>query len=170
MKTIDSLAEDINQVINYSKEFLDYNPVTGLLIWKKPPSRFIKAGQEAGHKGPDGIMIKIMGRAMPAHRLIWIMVFNEDPPEQIDHKDRNCYNNSLDNLRASCKFTNQQNTIARKDSSTGVKGVSPVGSKFRARSSLYGKRVCLGTFSSEEDAKEVLMDFRRKHYGEFSNG
>lgn len=161
----------VEQIIAYSEEFLDYNPSTGVLIWKKSPSRNVKIGQLAGYRNKDSVlMVKIRGILSQAHRVIWIMSYKEEPPQQIDHKDRDPSNNRLDNLRASDKFTNQQNTIAHKDSSLKLKGVDKSGSKFRARASLSGQRVCLGTFETPEEAASVVRRYRIKEYGEFANG
>jgi hypothetical protein len=59
---------------------LDYSPATGALIWKpragKWSGRWNKryAGQRAGTIAADGsIVIKVLDRNIPAHRLAWAM-------------------------------------------------------------------------------------------------
>lgn len=148
------------------KKVFEYNPDTGDFIWLIGPRK----GKVAGGKLKNGIYLshKSLGRFM-AHRVAWLWNYGEDPGElQIDHKDLDQFNNKKNNLR---KATNQQNgfnTGLRKDNTSGVKGVTIHGNKFKARIRLNGKELYLGLFDTIEEAKEALSDCRKIHQGEFA--
>lgn len=146
-----------------------YNPETGDLQWKAPRARNVKVGDLAQHRGKDGYQTKVFSLVFPTHRIIWAILYKELPPEFIDHKDRNPYNNSKNNLRASCRHTNQQNTIKHSDGSNPYKGVNNYRGKWRARVSVLGKRFSLGHFASPEQAQKACSEFRKLHQGDFAH-
>ena len=64
----------------------DYEPETGLLR--------AKSGRVLGSKRKDGyIKVDLKGRQLFAHRVAWKLVTGEEPPEVIDHVDRDRSNN-----------------------------------------------------------------------------
>jgi len=98
------------------KDFLSYNPLTGVLTWKMAPSRKIKAGSVAGgvSKGvnPGGyarIQIQLGGKMYKAHRLAWFLHYGEQPPKKIDHINNDATDNRIDNLRDGTGLVNAQN-------------------------------------------------------------
>ena len=146
------------------KKVFNYDPDTGVFTW-------VKNGKVAGSTQKDGIELntKPLGR-FKAHRVAWLFITGEDPGEfQIDHRDRNPFNNKEENLR---KATNQQNSVnterAHLNSSTGVKGIDKIKGRFRARIRVNGTRITVGTFDSIEEAKEHLEAARHKYHGEFA--
>lgn len=54
----------------------------------------------------------------------------------------------------------QDTTRSRKDSTVGVRGVSPEGSKFKARIQMNGRRRYLGTFETVAEAAEAVQKAR----------
>ena len=83
------------------KEFLDYNPDTGIFTWIKKPNRRIKVGQVAGKMSTKGyVQIGFKGIYYFAHRLAYYMYHGVDPLENlVDHKHNPTSNNKIDNLR-----------------------------------------------------------------------
>ena len=87
------------------KEHFDYNPDTGVIIWKKTTNQRIKVGQEAGWlnvktKNLVYRNIKFKHGHYKAHRLAYYMYHGIDPRNNdIDHEDRNGLNNKINNLR-----------------------------------------------------------------------
>lgn len=80
-------------------QLLDYDPVTGIFLWKLPVGN-TSTGKQAGTLKPDGyIRIQVNGRLYYAHRLAWLMAYGEWPSNIIDHIDGDRKNNSLANLR-----------------------------------------------------------------------
>ena len=84
------------------KEFLDYNPDTGVLTWKKQVRNSVKIGEEAGcrqhYKRDTRIRISINSKLYLAHRLAYYMYHGIDPlNNDVDHEDRNSLNNKISN-------------------------------------------------------------------------
>lgn len=117
--------QDITQEL--LKEFLDYDPITGFLTWKKKLSRKTVVGKRAGTLvvGKDARNIKIFGHVYMEHRLIWLYVFGTylSKSEHIDHINHNESDNSLANLRLVSQRDNNKNLSRRSDNTTGVTGV-----------------------------------------------
>ena len=84
---------------------------------------------------------------------------------QIDHKDRDKRNDSLDNLRLATMTQQRANQAKRRDSRNHYKGVQklPYG-KWRAR--LQAKQ--LGIFKSEEEAARAYDEAALIEFGEFA--
>lgn len=105
------------------------------------------------------------------HRLLWELFVGPIPDGyQIDHKDGNSLNNSLDNLRLA---TPSQNSINRKGYSKKIKGVyfrrrNSGRPSWQAKIGVDGKMITVGTFDTEEEAARAYNDAARKYYGEFA--
>lgn len=132
--------------ISFIKSVLNYNPDTGVLTWKTRCEKDTKmlenfsvrairgfnsrfAGKEAGHILPLGykkVYLSFKGKPLSllSHHIAWVFMTGKFPKDLIDHKDRNPSNNSWENLREVSRTINNLNTKVRKNSSTGVKGVS----------------------------------------------
>lgn len=144
------------------QELLDYNPLTGIFIWKKTQRKGHAAG---GYKSKDGHMrIRVDGNLYLAHRLAWMYIYGQDPGEMtIDHKNRNAADNRISNLRLANLLTNQpQNKKV-----SGIHFVSKL-SKWMARVQFKGKRFYLGLFETEAEAREAYVQKKRELCGEFS--
>lgn len=93
-----------------------YNPETGALCWRIN-QRGAKAGSPAGSVYSNGyLMVYVAGQPTLAHRVAWVLVTGEEPPDVIDHADRNTLNNAWTNLRASSMRLNQGNRTPYKRS------------------------------------------------------
>jgi hypothetical protein len=88
---------------------------------------------------------------------------------EVDHIDANGMNNTRCNLRKATKSQNCQNSRARTDSSSGIKGVSlhKQTGKWRARMTVDGKKKCLGLFDTIEAAHAARVSAGIEHHGEF---
>lgn len=168
--------------VAYLRECLDYDPETGEFRWKtRPLGHFVSArghwqwnpkfaGKIAGSLDRLGYrLIGIDGVLFRAHRLAWLLVHGEPVPVEIDHYDRNPDNNSADNLRAATRSENMANTVLRRDSTVGAKGVQrqPNG-RFQAVIRHRNMRFCLGTFDTIEEAAEARRKAARHLNGEFA--
>ena len=155
------------------KEFLDYNPDTGIFTWIKG-RRGIRVGQVAGMMTKEGyVRITFKGIKYFAHRLAYYMYHGVDPLEKlVDHKYGGGSNNNIKNLRLATNPQNQMNRVNLPSNNTsGVIGVywEKARKKWRATLMLNGKRKNLGYFINKEDAIKARKEGEIKYFGEFSS-
>jgi len=132
------------------RERYDYNIRTGEFIRKVTTSRRAKAGTIATHKTPDGYLgMRIEGGQYKAHRIAWMYMTGEQPPQFIDHINGKRDDNRWDNLRAASK---SENAINRLGYSDGAKGVTKRNGRWVARINLHGEDCWIGTFDTENEA------------------
>jgi len=140
----------------------DYNPSTGKLTHKHN-CRFHKAGSEAGNRTSKGyISLWAIDGYYLAHRIIWKMIYNEEPPE-VDHKNRVRDDNRLDNLKASDYFQNQQNRAGARFGTVGIRKSSP--GRYQARITKNNKEIYLGSFKTFEEALEARTKAAKEYHG-----
>ena len=152
-----------------ANELFSYDPDTGALTWKIDASRKFKAGTLAGTaRPPDGRRIVCVNyRRHYAYRIIWLMTHGEWPSGEVDHINGDPADNRLTNLRAVPRNINRQNERrARKDSKTGILGVSPSRGKFAAYIEVDGINKGLGRFATPEQAHAAYVAAKRQlHIG-----
>jgi hypothetical protein len=96
-------------------ELLHYDPSTGAFTWRVAPNRRIIAGSVAGVTETNGYRrIRIDGRQYGAHRLAWLYMHGEFPPNDIDHINRTRDDNRSTNLRAVTRKENMTNVAPRR--------------------------------------------------------
>ena len=87
----------------------------------------------------------------------------------IDHiNPSETLNNRRSNLRICTNKENVRNMKTPKTNTTGYKGVSTSGSKWRASIRVDDKRIYLGTFSTSEDAAKAYDNAALLYYGEYA--
>lgn len=148
------------------KEYLHYNPDTGLFTWLKYKQRPSKIGSIAGTIRSDGYRsICFFEKQYFAHRLAWLYMMGIFPAEDIDHIDNNRLNNKWNNLRACNQSQNNQNyKKAKVDNSTQFLGVSyrKESNKYRARIMINGKSISIGDYDTAKKAHEAYLIQKRK--------
>jgi hypothetical protein len=163
----------------YLKACFSYNPLSGLLRWKKRPREHFKsdlafhrfnalfADNHAGYKDDKGyISVYMDGKHLKAHRIIWMLVNGHYPKHQIDHINTIRSDNTIDNLREASHSQNQMNTNVYKTNKLGIKGVWFDVDKGRFRSKLRKKH--LGSFKTIEEAKAAYDKAASAEYGDFA--
>lgn len=150
---------ELRPIPDVATDLVDYDHITGNLIWKPRPgnSRFNKlyAGKIAGCEYKAGSYVKInindtMG--LGAHRVIWRLYYGTDPGNyQIDHIDENKSNNHIRNLRLATA------TLNSSAAAKGAKGFSfnKRHSKFSSSIMVKGTPIFLGYFDTEIEAREA---------------
>jgi hypothetical protein len=100
----------------------------------------------------------VKGRKESAHRVAWQEVNGRIPPGlQLDHLCHNALCINVDHLRAVTQSVNQHNRLkANSNSKTGVRGVSPAGSRFQAQIKIDRKVIYLGVFKTVEEAETAV--------------
>lgn len=141
------------------RALLVYDPATGALSFRatgKPAMQTIN-----GHGYRHG---RLLGRSTLAARAIWKLVHGDEPP-QIDHRNGDRADNRLDNLRRADWTVNNRNAALRKDSTTGICGVSydKRSCKFRAYIWLDGRQRHLGLFDTVTEAAARRADAVEQH-------
>ena len=155
------------------KEFLDYNPDTGIFTWKKQVAPNIKVGQKAGvmHSWTYYIIITFKNREYYAHRLGYYMYHGIDPLEKlVDHIDGDRSNNKINNLRLASKSENGRNRVNLSSNNTsGVIGVcwDKNAKKWKAYIMINGKTKHLGYFINKEDGIKARREGEIKYFGDF---
>lgn len=143
------------------RSLLDYDPETGIFLWRvsRPPRG--KAGGVAGYDNGSGyIKISIGGKRYFAHRLAFIWMTGRAPAE-VDHANGCGTDNRWRNLRAADRYQNTMN------SSRGAGSVRrrawKSGDRWQAR---HGGKT-LGTFASKEEAEAVVAQHIAGSAGDF---
>ena len=152
-------------------ELIQYDPIDGTFRWLKSKNRKLKEGKIAGSINGSGyVLIHINGITYRAHRLAWLLVNGSWPDRHIDHINNDKADNRWSNLRECTRSENLRNVATRKDSSTGLKGVSfdKSAAAYRARIQVDGNRILLGYFSCAEDAYRAYVAAAKEMHGKFS--
>jgi len=138
------------------KKILDYDKDTGLFTWKVSKAKRIKVGDIAGCvNGSNYIVMRINGKMYFAHRLAWLYVYGKFPDKNIDHINCIKTDNRISNLRNVTNSVNMQNQKQ-------VKGYSKSGSKYRAVITLNRIAYQLGSYDTEDLAREAYLKAKKE--------
>jgi hypothetical protein len=114
----------------------------------------------------------IKSKTTPLHRLI-SLAFIDNPENKpcIDHIDNNRTNNNISNLRWATLGENSHNSNIRKSNTSGVKGVgfNKASNKWRARITVDGIKIHLGSYDTKEEAQEARIRKANEAFGNFAN-
>lgn len=151
-------------------ECLEPDFEAGTLTWKKTVSSGAIEGDLAGCVGTNGrASLGLNGSDFYVHHVIWYLA-KGDWPDELDHKDGDPLNNSLDNLRLCNSSQNKMNRKKALGKTSTWKGVSWDGArgKWMAQIKAYGKKHHLGRFDDEKEAAEEYMFAALRLHGEFA--
>lgn len=96
----------------------------GKLYWLvAPPRKPALEGAEAGTWVNGYRCVKFEQERYAVYRVLWAMYYNEEPPEMIDHEDKDATNNAISNLRDGTNGVNVHNKRAKRSNKTGLSGV-----------------------------------------------
>lgn len=154
------------------KEFLDYDPETGIFTYSKTVNPRALEGQIARSVQSSGhLRIQINKKQYQLHHLAFLYMLGY-LPQEVDHINRIPDDNKWENLRECTRSQNSYNSSIRSDNTSGVKGVSwhKKLQKWRVRIYIDGKETNFGVFDSLEDATFIAKEARRKYHGEFAHG
>lgn len=147
------------------KEYLHYNPDTGIFTWRVDRRGKAKAGKFAGCLDNGYLRIRLFGKLYKAHRLAWLYMTGEWPKDQIDHEDGDGLNNRWKNLRGATNGVNSKNQKKRINNSSGATGVyklEGVTDKWRVRIWANGEQIDLGCHDYYDEA--VLIRIQAQEY------
>lgn len=161
------------------KELLTYDPLTGFFTWNARPlsdfssvkeykrhaSRYL--GKKAGCYDGRYVVFKLDGSFYMGHRLAWLYAFGEFV-EQVDHRNRRGGDNWITNLREATHEQNQWNQGIQSNNTSGFKGVSKAGNRWRAAITAKNRTKQLGSFATAEEASEFYQLAADMLHGEFA--
>ena len=145
-----------------------YDPVTGILVWKmRPPTTRENRTHNTKYAGKQvGALntcvhrqVRVNGRLITVHRIVWKMMTNADPVNQIDHINGDAGDNRWGNLRASTQLQNSWNQKTRHTNTTGHNCIYSLATKraaskkFRVLMCVEGKQRLIGDFHTIDEAK-----------------
>jgi len=142
------------------KELLDYDPETGVFVWKVNKGPRAAVGTIAGTVDSYGyIRIQLDKKAYRAHRLVWFYVYGQWSEKELDHINRIKTDNRLENLRDVSQSENQWNRDKYKNNTSGFAGVCwhKHSKKWAAQISAFGRGKCLGYFDTLEAANAAYV-------------
>ena len=126
-----------------------YNPNTGKI--------FGMFGKEITNRDKEGyVILSVLG--LKAHHYAWFMTYGNVDFEHLDHKDRNPSNNKIENLRI---ITNSQQ---RQNSNSKGYGWHKINKKWYSSISFDGKRIHLGYYKTEEEARDAYLEAKKKYH------
>jgi hypothetical protein len=152
------------------RETLDYDPDSGVLVWKIDIGRG-RRGCVAGPSPRKGYLwIAVDGERIASHVVAWAHFYGSFPSFDVDHKDLDKSNNRINNLRESTRSQNMANVPPPKNNKSGFKGVcwDKQHGKWRSKICVNYKYITLGVFASKEEAARAYDDAAVKHFGEFA--
>lgn len=153
----------------YLRKLLDYDPNTGILIWKVDRGRNAKRGNRAGWITPKGYRkIELKGHNIHVTNLIWLLMTGGWPELEVDHKNKVRDDNRWENLRLATGSQQKMNNNIYKNNTSGCAGVAIDRNLWRARISINGKRITLGRFKDKNDAISAYEKARLEMFGEFA--
>lgn len=154
-------------------EWLEYNPETGVFLWRKYPGGSARLGSLAGGLDDEGYRtIRLLKQQYKAHRLAWTMVYGEQPACVIDHINGIKDDNRIANLRPASLSENRRNGKAHSDNKSGYKGVhfepKVKGRPWRAAIRVNGRSMTIGYFANPYEAHLAYCAAAKKYFGEFA--
>lgn len=152
------------------KELLHYDPETGHFTWLANQGR-ARAGQTAGTTDKVGyVVVRVAGRFYKAHRLAFLYMRGEIPPDDVDHINRVKGDNCWRNLRLATRPENLANIGLLRSNTSGYRGVSwrKSSGRWQAFGSRDRRRVHLGFFDDLIEAATAAQKWREENFGIFA--
>ena len=151
---------------NRVRHLLDYDPVTGTLIWKNPTSARVAEGGQAGVLASNGRRyVNIDNKRYLAHRLIWFYTHGQWPSVNLSAK-----NNDYDDLRLENYVELTAGETARRGGvrSTGKSGIRGVSwdkekKKWMAHITKDYRSITVGRFHTKEEAQAARERAEQEH-------
>lgn len=151
------------------REVFEYEEETGLLRWKIDRA-FVRIGDVAGAESVDGYRrVRVDGKRMKAHHVIWAMKTGEWPVGIVDHKDCDGHNNRWLNLRLATRSQNCANARKKSGNRTGFKGVTQIKSgRFVAQIMHQRRNRYIGSYDTAQEAHLAYVAEAVRLFGEFA--
>jgi len=157
------------------KELLHYDLETGDFTWLQDRSGASKKGTVAGnelrcHTGKTYKRITLEKKNHLSHRLAFLYMEGELPPNDVDHHNGDGTDNRWANLRHATRTENCRNQRRCASNTSGITGVNfhPRVARWQARITVSKKRKSLGYFDNIFDAAAARRS-AQNHYNFHEN-
>lgn len=128
------------------KELFVYDPESGIFTYKRKMGRN-GPGDTVGNRHNMGyVKIFADGKSYLAHRLAYLYMTGEFPPDQIDHINHLRHDNRWENLRPVGYAQNSKNKSCRRRSRCVIAGVRWRDKRWYVMTYHQGKEIYLGSF------------------------
>lgn len=167
----------------FLRQIFSYDPDTGEVRHRhRPDHHFLNpsrakarnsrcAGKIAtSTQGKTGYLtVQIGAKNYLAHRVIYKIVYDVEPPAVLDHINGNKKDNRIANLRAATKSTNGYNRHAPTSNKSGHKGVifDRRYGTYYATCTVNKKQHYIGAFKTLSDAASAYEAYAKSAHGEF---
>lgn len=150
------------------KELIHYDPDTGMFrsLVNYGPRKRIPPGP-IGVIAKDYVRIMIESKPYCAHRIAWLYMTGRWPEHEIDHKDRNPFNNKWRNLREATRSQNNVNRTTTVDGRLKWAYQRASGRWVALKRGPNGQEY-LGTFDTEIEAHQAAAARAIELHGEFA--
>lgn len=137
----------------YLKSILTYNPISGDISRK---------GKSIGYINKKGYKcIYLHRKEYKAHRIAWLLHYGCFPDGEIDHKDGDRCNNSINNLRTASRFDNMNNLTCHRVGE--YPGIKKRWNKYAAYVTINKVQYYIGLFNTVGEAvnhrSEYILNF-----------
>lgn len=158
---------------NELKEYLHYNPITGVFTQLVGGGRNRKVGTILGRQTTFGYkVVTINGKSYKLATLAYLYMEEKYPDGLLlDHKDTNKANDAWNNIRVATNRQNAMNVGLNSSNTSGIKGVCwhKRNNSWIAQIRVDGKVKHIGYFRDIKLAEEAIIVAREKYHGEFAN-
>lgn len=151
-------------------DYLDYNPESGVFLWKVSRKGTKGKGKEAGTKTNKGYVdVCLFGKKFGLHRIAFSLM-GEEIPDYVDHVNGIKSDNRWTNLRPATVNQNAYN-MKERGARSGYRNVyyDPRGKKnYHVCMKINSNRIHGGYFSTAEEANKVAIEMRKQYQKEFN--
>lgn len=124
MATTDCIESMQLTTLRFIKASLRYNAETGNIHWIVGITNVgVNSGDIAGRKSERYHRVKILNKEYPAHTIAWYLHTGEWRLGELDHINRDGFNNRLTNLRVVNRSENQYNRNQKAGATAPLPGI-----------------------------------------------
>ena len=150
------------------REHFRYEPDTGALTRLKQCGQRGAVGKITRVNSDGYLVVRFQGQLLRAHRIAWKLMTGEEPPDVLDHINRNRTDNRWANLRSASHQQSMANR-GRRRSTEGKRGTTRRrDGRWQAKGCLNNVSTYLGTFKSAEEAHQAYVRWSLDTFGVFS--
>lgn len=153
------------------RQLLEYDQDAGRLRWRLMRRGSAVPGALAGTVGKGGYRLICIGNVQyRANRVTWKLVKGREPPEYLDHKNRDKLDDRIENLRDLTASENSFNMGLTIRNTSGVIGVHPFwtnghGPYWKAAITVRREQIYLGSYTYFEEAVAARRSAELRYFG-----